>query len=101
VEIEFLTTLSSASSHRGDMFPIRLAEPLMAGGQVLLPAGALGVGEVVEPSLRRGGHAGRADPGGALSGCGRGQQLRLRALQQAVTGRIRRGAPTMRCGAAR
>jgi hypothetical protein len=48
VEIEFLTTLSSASSHRGDMFPIRLAEPLMAGGQVLLPAGALGVGEVVE-----------------------------------------------------
>lgn len=55
VAIEVMTGLSSQTSHRGDMFPIRLVEPVMVDGEQVLAAGALGVGEVIEAKPARGG----------------------------------------------
>lgn len=53
---EMVESLSSKTSQRGDRFSLRLIEPLVLDGQLLIPAGALAVGEVV--------HADRAKAGG-------------------------------------
>ncbi len=47
VQIEVVPLLSTKSMKRGDRFEIRLAEPLIVDGAVLLPAGLTGGGEVV------------------------------------------------------
>jgi hypothetical protein len=89
VEIEFLATLSSATSHAGDMFPIRLAAPIEAGGQVVVPAGVLGLGEVIEAKP-----AGGSGKPGVLILAARyidynGHQIPLSALAQSPVGRDR------------
>ena len=91
VEIEFLASLSSATSHPGDVFPIRLAEPIARRGEVLVPAGALGLGEVVEAKPAGGGGA-----PGILILVARylefnGRQIPLRSLRQNGVGRDRVG----------
>jgi len=48
VEIELVNELTSANANRGDTFAIRLAQPLVIDGQVVLRAGAPGVGEVID-----------------------------------------------------
>lgn len=53
VEIEILTPLNSKTSKMGEMFPIRLAEPIMLDGNVLVPAGATGEGEVIHAAKAR------------------------------------------------
>lgn len=59
VDIQIVDALSSKTSQIGDSFAIRLAEPIMADGRVLLPAGATGRGEVVHAAKARwGGKAG-------------------------------------------
>jgi hypothetical protein len=40
--------LSSSKSKSGDHFGLKLAEPIMVGGVVLMPAGAVGQGEVID-----------------------------------------------------
>jgi len=58
IEIEIAEPLSSKASRQGQHFAIRLAEPLVVDGHVVVPAGTPGVGEVVH-SAKAGG-AGRA-----------------------------------------
>lgn len=53
VEIEFAETVSSKTSHIGDHFRIRLAEPLIVDGHIVAPAGTAGVGEVVHAAKAR------------------------------------------------
>lgn len=87
VTLELLAPLGSKLSKSGDNFPIRLAGPIVVDGQILVPAGALGIGEVV--------HAKKAGGSGApgelvlaaryLDVCGR--RLRLRSMHVAPTGR--------------
>lgn len=56
---EMVDSLSSKTSQRGDRFSLRLLEPLMLDGQLLIPAGTLAVGEVVHADrARAGGQAG-------------------------------------------
>jgi len=91
VEIEFLATLSSATSHPGDVFPIRLAQPITRRGEVLVPAGALGLCEVVEAKP-----AGSGGAPGVLLLVARylefnGRQIPLRSLRQNSVGRDRVG----------
>lgn len=89
VRIEFLATLSSKTSHPGDVFPIRLAEPLARRGAVLIPAGTLGLGEVVEAKPAAGGGA----PGVLILAVRYlelgGRQIRLHGLNQDAVGRDR------------
>jgi len=47
VEIEVLADLSSRTSKTGQIFPIRLAQPIMIDGRIVVPAGASGEGEVL------------------------------------------------------
>lgn len=51
---EMVDSLSSKTSQRGDRFSLRLVEPLMLDGQLLIPAGTLAVGEVVHADRARG-----------------------------------------------
>jgi len=92
VAIEVMTSLSSQTSHRGDMFPIRLVEPMMVDGKQVLAAGALGVGEVIEAKPARGGGA----PGILTLGLRYlevgGRQWPLRLADPTMTGRNRMGA---------
>lgn len=56
---EMVDSLSSKTSQRGDRFSLRLVEPLVMDGQLLIPAGTLAVGEVVHADrARAGGQAG-------------------------------------------
>ncbi len=57
VTIELAEEVSTTKKKRGDTFAIRLAEPIIVEGRTLVPAGALGGGEVVDAAS--GGIAGR------------------------------------------
>jgi hypothetical protein len=48
IVIEFAQPVSTAVQKRGDMFAIRLGQPIMLDGQVLVPAGIPGEGQVVD-----------------------------------------------------
>lgn len=48
VILEVAEPISSKAQKRGDTFAIRLAAPIVANGQVLVPAGAMGRGQVVD-----------------------------------------------------
>lgn len=56
VVLELVDEVSSATAVRGDRFAIQLAESVRVDGQVVIPAGARGVGEVID--------AGKAGMGG-------------------------------------
>ena len=58
VEIEIADPVSSKSKRQGEHFAIRLAEPIVVDGRMLVPAGTPGVGEIVH-SAKAGG-AGKA-----------------------------------------
>jgi hypothetical protein len=59
VDIEILTPLNSKTSKMGEFFDIRLAEPIMLDGKTIVPAGAVGKGEVIHSAkARAGGKAG-------------------------------------------
>jgi len=55
VRIEIVAPVSSRSSRTGQLFAIRLAEPILVDGRALVPAGAAGIGEVVHAARRGGG----------------------------------------------
>jgi hypothetical protein len=89
VEVEFLATLSSDGSHAGDMFPIRLAKPASLDNGDTLPAGLVGLGEVVEAKPAGGG----GTPGVLILALRyfdyQGRKIALRSLQQNIVGRDR------------
>lgn len=53
VEIELMQDLRSGRNRTGELFPIRLAAPIVIDGRELAPAGAAGVGEVIHSAPRR------------------------------------------------
>lgn len=85
VDIEILTPLNSKTSKMGDFFDIRLAEPIIVDGKILVPAGAVGKGEVI--------HAAKARAGGKAGEMiltaryveSHGQQLLLRSFKFGAT----------------
>jgi hypothetical protein len=84
VKIE--VALSSRTTKTGETFPLTLAEPLLVDGQVILPTGTKGQGEVVHA---KGTGLG---VGGELVIAARfleidGQQLRLRSMRVGVHGK--------------
>lgn len=55
IELEITEALGSARNQRGHRFSLRLAEPLLIDGQVRVPAGSLGEGEIVHAMPGKGG----------------------------------------------
>jgi hypothetical protein len=81
VDIEILTALNSKTSKMGEFFDIRLAEPVILDGKIVIPAGAVGKGEVIHAAKARA--AGKA---GELILAARyiedrGQKIRLRSFK--------------------
>jgi hypothetical protein len=81
IRIEILAPLGSKTSKSGDIFPIRLAEPLAIDGRELVPAGTSGMGEVVHAKK-----AGGSGAAGELVLAARyldvdGRHLKLRSLR--------------------
>ena len=48
VQVELIEQVSSAAQKRGATFALRLAAPLIVDGRIVLRAGSLGVGEVID-----------------------------------------------------
>jgi hypothetical protein len=95
VMIELAEPISTKTHKTGDTFAIRLAEPVVVRGQIVLQAGATGVGEVVDASKPGfGGKAAKLVLGArSITGPGR-QALRLKGLQLSAAGKGRAGAAT-------
>gem|GEM_PF-960883 len=86
VEIEILVDLGSKTSKTGQIFPLRLAQPIVIDGRIVVPAGATGNGEVLD--AKRGGMSGSS---GVLILIAHdlaidGRSLRLRSMHIAQTG---------------
>jgi len=84
--LEITQALDSRISKRGDKFTLRLAAPIALNGQVIVPAGATGVGQIVD-----------AAPSGAMGRPAKlllasrylefkGAQIPIKGLQLGVTG---------------
>lgn len=87
VSVEIMVDLGSKISKSGDVFPIRLAAPIVIDGRIVVPAGATGMGEVIH--AKRSGGMGAA---GELVLAARyvevdGRRLKLRSLQFGISGR--------------
>lgn len=92
VSIRIAEPISSKTSRPDDRFAIELAEPLMVDGQVIVPAGARGVGEVVHAAKARwGGKAGELIIAARFLNCG-AVQLPLSRFRWSETGESRDGA---------
>jgi hypothetical protein len=50
VAVQLVNAIGTEDAQAGDAFPIRLAAPVIVDGQVVLPAGAPGMGHVVQAS---------------------------------------------------
>jgi hypothetical protein len=48
VVIQLTDLVSTRTAHAGDTFKIKLAMPIVADGHVVVPAGATGLGQVVD-----------------------------------------------------
>lgn len=86
VDLEILQDVSSATNRIGDRFPIRVINPVIVDGAVVIPAGATGVAEVTTASP-----AGMMAKGGELMVLARylevdGRQIPLRGLKLGVRG---------------
>jgi hypothetical protein len=91
VSIAILIPLGSKISTSGDHFPISLAAPIVIDGHEAIPAGAMGMGEVVHAKK-----AGGSGAPGELVLAARyleigDRRLRLRSLRFGVTGRSAAG----------
>jgi hypothetical protein len=53
VSIEILSTVNSQANKIGEKFAIRLKEPISVDGQIIVPAGATGSGDVVHAAKSR------------------------------------------------
>jgi hypothetical protein len=91
LEVELVAPLSSAASHLGDKFALRLVAPISSDGVDVVAAGALGEGEVIDAAPA--GMAGRA---GKLVLAARrldlnGDPARIRGLTLMAAGQSRVG----------
>jgi hypothetical protein len=92
VDLEILAPLNSKTSKMGEMFAIRLAEPIVIDGKTIVAAGALGQGEIIHAAKARA--AGKA---GEMILAARyiehdGQKIMLRSFKYgASTGKSNRG----------
>lgn len=86
VALEILDTLNSSRNKRGDAFAIRLLEPVVVNGMIVIPAGTAGTGEVVHTAAARSGGA----PGELLIAARKldlgDRSATLRGLKLGVTG---------------
>lgn len=86
VIVEILTDLSSKKSKTGQLYPLRLAVPIIIDGRVVVPAGTIGEGEVL--NAKSGGMSGSS---GVLMLVAHdlkvdGRSLRLRSMHLAQSG---------------
>lgn len=86
IVLEFTEGLSSRANTLGQLFGLRLAEPIVVNGEIAVPAGILGGGEVID--AHRSGMGGRQ---GVLNVSGRyievgGQRVRIRGMQVLAAG---------------
>lgn len=86
VRIELAESLSSATNFKGNTFAIKLAEPIVADGGVIVPAGTPGTGEIISS-----GHAEMGGKAGKLILAARyldykGQHIPLHGLRLARSG---------------
>jgi hypothetical protein len=86
VEVELTEALSSRTSQQEQAFRLRLAAPIVIDGREIVPAGAIGGGEVIDahPSAF-GGRQGRLIISGRYIEIG-GQQARIRGMQITAAG---------------
>jgi hypothetical protein len=95
VMIELAEPVSTKTHKTGDTFAIRLAEPVVVRGQIVLPAGAPGVGQVVDAAKPGfGGKAAKLVLGARSITAPGGQILALKGLQLSAAGKGRAGAAT-------
>ncbi|MGQ0532210.1 MAG: hypothetical protein ACT4OF_05900 [Caulobacteraceae bacterium] len=89
IQVEITEALSSETSQQEQLFGLRLAEPIIIDGREVVPAGALGGGEVIDahPSAF-GGRPGRLIISGRYIEIG-GQRARIRAMQVTRAGEDR------------
>lgn len=92
VKVELLATVGSGVSVAGDMFPIRLAAPIVLDAHEVVSAGAMGMAEVVhaKKARKKGLFTGDA-PGGEFIAAARfielnGERIQLRSLRLAGKG---------------
>jgi hypothetical protein len=89
VEIEIAEAISSRLRKRGEHFQLRLGEPLVVDGRVLLPAGTAGTGEVIHAAPSTGGgKAGELILTARFLESG-GQQIPLRGFRMGAVGKDR------------
>lgn len=89
VQIELLASVSSEKSRTGERVPIRLAQPILIDRREAIPAGTMGVAEIVH--AKKSGYGGTP---GELVIAARyldvaGQSLKLRSLRAAQSGQSR------------
>lgn len=53
IAIEIIAPISSKTAKVGEMFPIKLSQPIYVGGNLIVPMGAKGYGEVVHAAKAR------------------------------------------------
>lgn len=86
VEVELTEALSSVTSQREQTFGLRLAEPIVVDGRVVVPAGAPGGGEVIDAHASAfGGREGRLIISGRYLEIA-GQRVRIRGMQITAAG---------------
>jgi len=92
VQVELTEALSSQTSQQGQLFGLRLAEPIIIDGREIVAAGALGGGEVIDAHPRAfGGRQGRLILSGRFVEIG-GQRVRIRGMQMTAAGSDRANA---------
>jgi hypothetical protein len=59
IQFEFTSTINSQANKIGETFPIRLSAPIVVDGSEVVPAGTVGIGEIIHAAKSRfGGKAG-------------------------------------------
>ena len=58
MDVELVDEVGSKANARGDKFTVRLARPIKVNGEIMVPAGAIGAGEVIHAA--HGGGMGKA-----------------------------------------
>lgn len=95
VMLELAQPVSTKTHKAGDTFAIRLAEPIVARGQLVLNAGATGVGEVVESAKPgMGGKSAKLVLAARSLTLPNGAQLPLKGLQLSAAGKGHETAAT-------
>jgi hypothetical protein len=87
VAVELVAPLSTADAQTGDLFKLRLAAPVIVDDQIVIPAGAEGVGQVVQSSGPGIGGKGAKLVVSAESLTVFGGAIKLQAMQLTATGK--------------